>query len=430
MSVRYKSFEDRGVYVGFQTRAVELCRCRMPRIELDDYEALIPNWSGHDHASSNDLVMDFMDVPRWCTLNRRDEMLHTSVEQRRTHMGGHLDPIMMRDVRLEIDKQFGDEVGRKLAENELEISRIDVQNAFLEILAMFGRNYSEQIGIEEFRRVDHRVLKTLAEESRDSLTRLVRVLARTVSREVGMSRELLQERLDVLSTFAAPICSIVTHDESRDVGYLSRQLGLLETFHAELLDYAENAVQEARDAIHVIDINVRTFSEYAKARAMHIQNALLSVDFYVSDKRYKDLLDIIAQERIKISYALDGWASHATRWMALGPDDLEEREKLIGFILREMPSPTVEVEEEVSHLVRGGDSLMSLRGRLVKEMHSWMDDSLDESLYKRVMDSRSVDPAKGHDELKKKKKEKPEKPVESISEIVKSAIAYKGESPY
>lgn len=428
MSVRYKSFEDRGVYVGFQTRAVELCRCRSPKVELDDYEALIPNWSGHDHSSSNDLVMPFMDVPRWCTLNRRDEMLHQSVERRRTHTGGHLDPIMMREVRLEIDQQFGDEVGRKLAENELQIARVDTQNSFLEILAMFGRNYSDQIGIEEFRRVDHKVLKTLAEESKDSLTRLVRVLARTVSREVGMTRELLQERLDVLSTFAAPICSIVTHDESRDVGYLSRQLGMLETFHGELMDYSGMAVQEVRDASHVIDINIRTFAEYAKARAMHIQNALLSENFYVSDKRYKELLDIIARERIKISYALDGWASHATRWMALGPDDVDEREKLIGFILREMPSPTVEVEEEVSHIVRGGDNLMSLRGRLVKEMHSWMDDSLDEALYKRVMDSRGLDSAVGHEKLKKKKP--PEKPSDSISDIVKRAIAYKGESPF
>jgi|GEM_PF-841756 len=427
MSVRYKSFDDRGVYVGFQTRAVELCRCRTPRIELDDYEALIPNWSGRDHSSSNDLVMPFMDVPRWCTLSRRDEMLHMSVEQRRTHTGGHLDPIMMREVRLEIDRQFGDELGRKLAENELEITRIDTQNSFLEILAMFGRNYSDQIGIEEFRRVDHRVLKTLAEESRESLTRLVRVLARTVSREVGMTRELLQERLDVLSAFAAPICSIVTHDESRDVGYLSRQLGLLETFHSELMEYAETAVQEFRDATNVIDINIRTFTEYSKARALHIQNALLSENFYVSDKRYKDLLDIIARERIKISYALDGWASHATRWMALGPDDRDAREKLIGFILREMPSPTVEIEDEVGDLVRGGDSLMSLRGRLVKEMHSWMDDSLDEALYKRVMDARGVDTAEGHDALKKSKKAA--KPAESISDIVKSAIAYKGESP-
>ena len=128
MSVRYKSFEDRGVYVGFQTRAVELCRCRMPRVELDDYEALIPNWSGHDHSSSNDLVMQFMDVPRWCTLNRRDELLHMSVEQRRTHMGGHLDPIMMRDVRLEIDKQFGEITFLLRSETLLSFTRIRAGN--------------------------------------------------------------------------------------------------------------------------------------------------------------------------------------------------------------------------------------------------------------------------------------------------------------
>lgn len=428
MSIRYKSFEERGVYVGFRTRQVELCRSRMPKAELDDYEALIPNWSGGDKTASNDLVMPFMDVPRWCSLNRRDEMLHESVEFRRTRTGGHLDPIMMREIRMEIDLKFGDEVDKGLAEHELEIARTDVQNAFLEILAMFGRNYADQIGIEEFSRVDHMVLKTLAEESHDSLVRLVRVLARTVSREVGMTRELLQERLDVLSTFAAPICSIVTNENNRDVGYLSRQLGMLEKMHAQIMEFSESQPQEVRDAAHVIDLNVRTFAEYAKARALHIQNALLAEGNYVSEEKYRGLLDMVAQERIKISYALDGWASHASRWMSLGDEDPVERSKLIGFILREMPSPTMNVEEEVGDRVRGAGNLMSLRRRLVKEMHSWMDDSLDEALYKRVMDARDD---KGDT---KKPRDSGSAPRQSggsdISEIVKSAIAYKGESPF
>jgi len=427
MTIRYKSFEERGVYVGFQTRQVELCRTRMPKAELDDYEALIPNWTGHDKTSSNDLVMPFMDVPRWCTLSRRDEMLHQNIEIRRTSTGGHLDPIMMREIRLEIDQSFGTEIDQNLAAHELEIARTDIQNAFLEILAMFGRNYADQIGIEEFRRVDHIVLKTLAEESSDALTRLIRVLARTVSREVGMTRELLQERLDVLSTFAAPICSIVTHDDNRDVGYLSRQLGMLEAMHAQIMEFSEKQAQEVREAVHVIDLNIRTFAEYAKARALHIQNALLSEKNYVSEAKYRGLLDMVAQERIKISYALDGWAGHAGRWMSLGEDDGPERVKLIGFILREMPSPTMNVEEEVGERVRGAGNLMSLRRRLVKEMHSWMDDTLDEGLYKRVMDGREATGAPtgpGNPAARKR-----QDPPSDISDIVKGAIAYKGDSP-
>ncbi len=427
MTIRYKSFEERGVYVGFQTRQVELCRTRMPKAEMDDFEALIPNWSGHDKTSSNDLVMPFMDVPRWCSLSRRDEMLHQNVEIRRTNTGGHLDPIMMREIRLEIDQSFGTDIDKNLAAHELEIARTDIQNAFLEILAMFGRSYADQIGIEEFRRVDHIVLKTLAEESHDALARLIRVLARTVSREVGMTRELLQERLDVLSTFAAPICSIVTHDQNRDVGYLSRQLGMLETMHAQIMAFSETQAQEVREAVHVVDLNIRTFAEYAKARALHIQNALLSEKSFVSEEKYRGLLDMVAQERIKISYALDGWAGHAGRWMSLGEDDTSERVKLIGFILREMPSPTANVEEEVGERVRGASNLMSLRRRLVKEMHSWMDDTLDEALYKRVMDGRE-DQGKGAGSTKKGAARKQQASAD-ISDIVKGAIAYKGESP-
>ena len=32
---------------------------------------------------------------------------------------------------------------------------------------------------------------------------------------------------------------------------------------------------------------------------------------------------------------------------------------------------------------------MTMRGRVVKEMHSWMDDKLDQEIYRRVIQGRS-----------------------------------------
>lgn len=420
MAVRYKSFEDRGVYVGFQTRMVQLCRVRKPKaLDLDDYEALIPNWSGGDQKASNDLVMAMLDVPNWCSLEGRDYFLHQNVERRRSQAGGHLDPIMMREIRLETDSEHGDDIDKRAADHELSITRTDTQYAYLDILAMFGRNYADKIGLTQLSNVNRGVLMRLADESHDSLMRLVRILARTVSNEVGMSRELLQERLDVLSAFAAPICSIVTEDPSRAVGFLSRQQGLLERLHSEVLVFAEDRPHEIREAALVIDVNIRTFLEYAVSRAEAIQAALLTESYYVNDNRYQELLNLIAEERIKISFALDGWSNHASRWLAVDPSNAGARDQVIAFILREMPSPTMNVEQEVAERVQLSDNTMSLRNRLVKEMHSWMDDSLDEGLYARVSQARALaEPVKDG-------REKDRLAASGISEIVKSAIAYR-----
>ncbi|MEQ9488205.1 MAG: hypothetical protein RIM72_04315 [Alphaproteobacteria bacterium] len=428
---RYKSFEDRGVYVGFHTRMVELCRVRSPRDpDLDDYEALIPNWTGKEQMSSNDLVMPFSDVSNWASLSDRDNYLHDELEKRRTAMGGHLDPIMMREIRLQADAEAGREVDRISAERELEISKLDVQNAFLEILAMFGRTYADDVGAFELTNVNRMVLVALAAESQDSLRRLVRLVSTAVAKRASMTRELLQERLDVLSTFAAPICSLVTDDPTREVGFLSRQQGVMELLNRQVKQHAESRTIEIQDAARVIDMNIQVFLEYARTRSVMIKNALLTEGYYTFNDDYAKLLDMVAEERIKISYALDGWAAHASRWLALDEDDHEGRDAAVFFILKEMPNPTKNIEEEVASSLYANTDLSAMRGRVVRVMHSWADDSLDEALHARVMRAREAEEQKARDKARKDEtpKEDEEDPV--VSDLVKSAIAYKGESPF
>lgn len=391
MAVQYKSFRDRGVYVGFHGRMVELARCRMPRrADLDDYEALIPDWAGSDLGRSNDLVMMFEDLPKWTELIGRDEILHRRVIEGRAKYEGHLDPIMMRELRLKVDAEAGDETDRRQAAQEMKIAAQDVQSSFLEVLAMFGRRYGKLTDSCELARVDRRVLLSLSEQSPDDMLRLVRIIVGSVVKGAKISREKLQDRLDGLSEFAAPICSIVVEDRSRSVGYLSRQLKLLEALREGVQEYCTRNTQELQDAGEVIAYNLDSFVEYALSRAENIKRAMLDEAYYLDDARYERLLKLIREERIKISFALDGWASHATRWLTVAEDDVPARNAVIAYILRQMPAPPTELEEDPAVQARRDNSPMQLRARTVKEFHSWMDDSLDNEIYKRVMKSRDL----------------------------------------
>lgn len=418
MGKRYPSFEDRGVYVGFDTPRVALCRARVAKADIDDYEALMPNWTGRTATSGSDLVMAMADIPSWCRLSARDIHVHGMLERERQQTEGHIDPIMMREIRLEADLTHGGEAARAVAERELAIASGDQQNAYLEILAMFGRSYADTAGVDELHQVNRAVLIQLAEAQDDSLQRLVRIVARTVAARVGLSRDLLQKRLDRLSQFAAPVCSLVTRDETRAVGFLSRQQGLLEVLQYEIAEYGEIRPVEVREASEVIDLNIQTFLEYATSRAEAIHAAVLDERHYLDGDAYQRLLDTVARERIRISYALDGWAAHAEHWLAIDRDDRHARDRMIGRILAEMPTPTENVEEAVADRMRSTAHLMSLRARLVKEMHSWADDTLDEALYARVRESREIGANPSAISPQKRRK----RPAVAKTAIVKAAL--------
>lgn len=417
MAVNYKSFADRGVYVGFYGRAVELVRARIPKDpNITDYEALIPNWGGWDLSrATNDLVMPFKDIANWTELIGRDKLLYDRVRENHKKRRGHMDPILMRELRLQVDLEAGDNHDKKLAEHELRIARQDVQNSFLEILAMFGRRYAAITEHEELQSVNRSILMTLSEADPETMIRLVRIIVGTVVRNTSISREQLQERLDTLSDFASPICSLVTNDTSRSVGFLSRQMALLEQLHDEISDYcAQGGPEEIHEAGQVIEANLVSFMQYTMQRAENIKAAVLNEGFYLNDKRYAKLVDLIKDERIKISFALDGWAGHATRWLSVDEDDISARNAVIAYILRQMPSPPRELEDEVE-VQYGSDNLMSMRGRVVKEMHSWMDDSLDQDIYRRVKKSR-------RDLVESGQQDKVEKSQAAVNKLVKRAV--------
>lgn len=417
--IRYKSFHERGVYVGFLGRTVEMVRCRRARDqELFDFEAIIPNFGGDDTRSSNDLVMPFRDVPEWSDLLGRDALLHERIASSYDNNDGYLDPITVRELRLDCDIEAGEERDQRIAENEKAISRIDIQNAFLEILAMFGRKYAEIQGETELRSVSRHVLMSLGEANPKDMMRLVRIIVGSVVEGADVGREELQVRLDTLSDYAAPICSLVTDDSSRQVGYLSRQMQLLEQLHQGITEYCANGncPVEVVDGGAFIENNLGAFMDYTLNRAHVIKAAVMDDSYYLSDSKYQGLLDLIREERVKISFALDGWAGHATRWLSVDADDLGARNAVLTFILKQMPAPPRELDEFVEKRF-GYENVMAMRGRVVKEMHSWMDDSLDKEIYNRVMRARSasnpINKAKAASETRS-----------DVAKAVKQAIGY------
>lgn len=394
MAVSFKTFEDRGVYVGFTANILIHARCRPSRTEEFEYDAMIPNWAGGGEATKgNDLVMNFTDLPIWTPLNSRDELLHELVQQRRQKQGAYLDPLLVRELRLKADIERGEEMFAQQAQHELDVANLDVQDSFIDILAMFGRKYGAISGQKELEFMTRSVLVTLASEDPRYLMKLVKVIITTITKHSPITRDELQERLDLLSSYSAPMCSLVTDEPFGDIGYLSRQNMRLQELHDSLTSFSTEQPRDIQRAIDVILMNIQSFLAFTKEKSSRIKLALLQDSFYLDTKRYNHLLEYILEQRSKISFALDGWSRHGENWAVTHDENLEGKYNVIFHILREMPTAPEELEDEVSKLFDLDSNVMALRSKMVRELHGWADDKMDMVLQQRLRESRQKEVA-------------------------------------
>ena len=270
---------------------------------------------------------------------------------------------------------------------EIALTQGDAENAYLEVLAMFGRKVGAEIGQRGIMELSRSVLVRLAEQNPTELHRLINVIGGHVARQSGMRRAELQKRLTKICDLATPICSLVTNDPSRDVGFLSRQQNLMEQLHDSLSAYQKDPKTEVASAALVLCENMADFMVYANSRTSGIKDCILNPESYTADARYERFLEIITEQRKRITYALDGWAQHASTWFAIYPSDRIGKLDLLRAMAREMPSPPAEVEHVTGPYHRNMTNF-DMRGGVVKELHSWADDVLDVELLERVKRGR------------------------------------------
>lgn len=388
MKRRYLTFEDRGVLVGFRARRMQFVRCRPSRSEPGQLEALVPNWTANGGLAA-DLVLNFGDIAAWGNLEGFDRVLFDRLVERASVFDGRVDPVLMREIRLAADVDLGDPAQAATARFELAISERDARRSLLEIVAMFGRHVAERAQKQGLHRLSGDVLFELADRSPEELRQLVGIIAKVMARGSDVSGDVLRQRLDMISAFAAPICSMVTADGEGVVGYLSRQYRMVEILHDTMRSWSEGRSHEMRSDATLICNNVGSFMLYAQGRAGEIRRAVLDERQYLEDVAHGNLIRAIAQERVRIAFALDGWSVHAASWARALREDAEAQLAALAHILRDMPKAPAELDEELMR-VSEAQSEMTFRGKLVKEFHTWSNDSLDRELHDRVVASRET----------------------------------------
>ncbi|WP_259781134.1 hypothetical protein [Aestuariispira ectoiniformans] len=399
-----QNFEDRGVYVGLRAKGLETVRCRKAKAANGVFEALVVNWSGDtNQKSAGDLVMPFRDLPHWRPLIPFDDHLFHSVQDYGTRSSGYMDPIVMRELRLKTILRFGHVFEACKAERTLAGEGTELQETFLEILCLFSRKYGRTIGDRDLQFVTRDVLHRLIAEDMGELTRLARRLAHAVADLIGMDGNVLARRIEFYSEFGAPICSLLAEDKTRAIGYLSRQLGDLEHLVMEIQEYGLDKKGELAVFIDRILDNALKFISFTLAKATQIHDMMLDNRAYINEQKFKELRRELTANRLYISFALDGWGSHGKNWELAKLEGPEACRDFIISLYRTMPHPTKELENTLASI--GYDMRHAgLRAGLVRVLHSWDDETLDQELAKRVEEGRQRQESRTEEQHPKKKK--------------------------
>lgn len=400
-----QNFEDRGVYVGFRAKGLETVRCRKAKTDNSGvFEALVVNWSGDVHQkSTGDLVMPFRDLPHWRSLNPFDDHLFHSVTDYGARSSGYMDPIVMRDLRFKTILKHGNVFEANNTERTLSGEGRELQETFLEILCLFSRKYGKAIGDRDLQFVTREILHRLIEEDMTELTSLARRLAHAVADLIQMDGDLLARRIEFYSDFGAPICSLLANDKSRAIGYLSRQLGALEHLVMDIQEFGLNKSGELAIFIDRILENALKFISFALAKAAQIHDMMLDNRAYIDDEKFKALRSELTANRLYISFALDGWDSHARNWQQAKLEGPEACRDFIIALYRTMPHPTKELENTLARI--GYDMRQAgMRAGLVRALHSWDDETLDQELAKRVEEGRQRQDHREEERRPRKKK--------------------------
>lgn len=349
-------------------------------------EAVLPNHSGVRRGELT--VIPWRDLKDRATFTERD--LHIMQDIMRLRGKQPVNPIYVRLLCQRADAIHNpDEDTRRLARDQAENDRVDRETVRMSCLAQLTRECGISRGDAFMAKANTRTLLDLINEAQESAGFDVRMLIERVmhfaAERSGSSIEDVRDWMDPLVGLIAPFGSVPAAGEERLDGFLFTQHRNLLNFRKSLHEHGATASGEAARSIQLI-------LEICDQTITYVNSRLVRLDALLGS--FADMFDAIdgTLERLQkllrdVSFALDGWNELINIWQeAVGGIGMIGGEqalfRAVDHILLYLP--VIPAQE-----IRGGKPAGVMerertRLSLVRSMHSWSTNEMDEELQGRV----------------------------------------------
>lgn len=353
-------------------------------------EAVLPNYSGVRRGELT--VIKWSELKDRTTFGERD--LHIIQDILRLRGKKAVDPVYIRLLCQRADTIHSpDETQRREAREQSETDRLDRETVRMSCLAQLTRECGIERGDAFMAKANTATLLDLISDAEKSAGFDVRMLIERVmqfaAEQSGSSVEDVRDWMDPLVGLIAPFGSVPAAGEERLDGFLFRQHRDLLGFRKSLHGHRATATGDAAQSIELIlEVCDQTIA-YVNARLVRLDAVL---------GRFADMFEEIdgSLAQLKklmrdVSYALDGWAELIVIWeeavggigMIGGEQALVRAVDHILLYLPIIPGPEIRGAKSASLMARERTRLT-----LVRSMHSWLTNEMDDGLESRVTAGR------------------------------------------
>jgi hypothetical protein len=357
-------------------------------------EAVIPNYSGTRRGEL--VVVPWDQLPQMGSLDMRDQQVHEKVQA--TSSTRDLDPINIREICLAADAALsGDPSIMDAAKRAVARDDEDRSMVRLSLIAQLTRESGIARGDTLMARTNTRTLMELmgsgSGRSRIDLDLLIERVMIFAAERGNCTVVDAKSYLDPLVGMITPFGNVTAKGEEKNNGFLYLQHTRLLQFRSELAGYRSQIREELDHQIGLILEAADECIAYVNDR-LSLLNELLGklADMFDGNMNAIDRLDRLRRD---VGYGLDGWEDMITMWRgayvardAIGGDRAMERavQRIAGYAPR-IPVREVHPDHE---LVKPGSRYEQARVKMVSEMHSWENGTLDAELQSRVTKGREA----------------------------------------
>ncbi|MBL28639.1 MAG: hypothetical protein CMM50_13920 [Rhodospirillaceae bacterium] len=390
-----RRFEDRGTTVPFEGRSLRLTRLRViSGATTVEWEATVAGfWGG---SSRQILVVPWRHLASIGQMSPRDETLFKAVDS--LEDAEDINPFVIRDVVLKVDDRLGHGKGA------LGLRRYDRAKAKASLLAILVHDYGRQ--------QRDRVLASLppaklvengSKQATDTLT-IEQLTGQTLDfhgKRLGLPAAELGRRLDSLAELLTPLGEVGVSQAAKEDGFLIRCRNRLRAFDHEMIEYEKNARHEMSDPTAMIRFAVKQYLGYVDTKLASLEEKFVHLPSLLREAdRTAGFLNGVRRD---VAYALDGWDVLMDIWdeaKETGDDMKIEDAVMFAFTNAPlMPLQEIDTSTESGKVWRGYETV---RGGLVKMMHSWNDGEPDDELMKRTEEGKQ------REKVRKRKRADPE----------------------
>ncbi len=386
-SAQPKTFQSRGVFIGFEKESIALARLRVQERTHDvEWELKLPMDSKKPGGAI--MILPWRQLLSYTSLSARDKALWATIDD---IDDTDPDPYTIMLIRDQVDAACNTSAAiRDAARTRRAAAEEARDRAYIGFLAEMTREAGIQLGDQTMVRIDAATLANIMKRGADlsaaapiNPDQLRSTVLGFFAKTLNGSLDQVTQMLEEFSDLAAPMGYIGGTNETGVAGLFPAIAEQLAAFEQSMGGFEGQAFSEHANMAAMCRFAAKDFLKFVRQKIN--LGATLCSRFTALLRRPAAARAQLNQIRRSLSYALDGWEGLIAAWMAVEANGTyADKVEVLTHCFHNLPVMPAQECEAGSDREKIWSGFEGARTKVVKAMVSWNGNSVDSELAERV----------------------------------------------